>query len=107
MVKLFVPKHARVIAARGRGHEEETGHTLALQHRKHVCHRVQKTVVAGHQDGPRRKRLAALDRSSKLLRMNDMVVSFEELELLPKCFQLHQVAIEKNVACGMVSGNEA
>jgi len=78
-----------------------------LQHGKHVREHVNQTVVAGHQNGAWRERLALPDPGSKIFRVNYMVVSFEELELLAKYLWLHQICIEKNLWVGMISRNNA
>jgi hypothetical protein len=58
-----------LIAAGSRSYKKKARHVLALQHRKHVRKRVNQTVVAGEQNGARRKRLAFLDRGPEVLRV--------------------------------------
>jgi hypothetical protein len=51
--------------------------------------------------------LALLNPSSKVLWANDIVVTFEELELPSKCLRLHQVSIDKRVGNGMIGRNNS
>jgi hypothetical protein len=105
MVKLLVPERAWVIAAGCSRHEKKAGDTFTLQDGKHIRERVNQTVIAGHQNGACRKLLALLNPGSKVIGMNDVIVSFQETELLSKNLWLHQVSIEKRFAAGMVERN--
>jgi hypothetical protein len=44
---------------------------------------------------------------SKVVGMNHMVVSFEELQLLPKDLRTEQISVENNFRNGMIGGNDS
>ncbi len=78
-----------------------------MQHRKHVGQRVQQTVVAGDQNSSGRKLLALFDPGQKILWMNHLIVSFEELQLPSKHLRLHQISVEKDFRNGMIRRNDS
>ena len=57
---------------------------LALENRKQVGERVEKAIVAGQQNGARRKLLGVINRGPKFFGVGDAIVSLQELELLAK-----------------------
>jgi len=50
VVELVEPKHAGLIGAGLRSHEEKAGHIFGLHDRKHFSECVEQAIVAGEQD---------------------------------------------------------
>ena len=51
--------------------------------------------------------MALLNPRSKVVGVNDVIMSLQELELLSKDLWLHQVSIQKRFAAGMIGRNDA
>ena len=88
-------------------YEEKTGDMLALENRKHVGERIEKTIIAGHQNGARKKGLGVINRGPKFFRVDDAIVSLQELELLAKDLGFYQVPVEKFVTAGIIDRQDA
>src|SRR5207248_2824662 len=106
-VKLLEPKGARLIAAGSRGHKKKARNVLALQHWQHVRKSVNQTVITREQDCAWRKRLAILDGGPEILRVNDLVMSLQKLELLSKNIWMYEASIEENVTAGVARRKHA
>lgn len=48
-----------------------------------------------------------LNPGSKVLRVNDVIVTFQKLKVLSEAFGANQVSIEKSFTAGVVSRNDA
>jgi len=70
----------------------------------HVGQGICGAVVAGYENGARRKLSAMLNPGSKFVRVNDVIVSLEKLELLPEDLGTNEAAIEKMVASRVAEG---
>ena len=84
VVELLVPEHARVIAAGCRSHEKKAWDALGLKDCKHVGQSVEKSVVAGPQNGAWGQRLTLFCGCAKIFGVYDTIASFQELKFLRK-----------------------
>jgi hypothetical protein len=78
-----------------------------LQNGQHVSQGISEAVIAGQENGARGKLAAVLYPGSKFVGVNDVVVSFQKLELLPENLGANEAAIEKMAVSGAPGGNHA